>query len=578
MSRFSLTSLIGKLQLLLQRFPVTLLLIVGVAGLAFWETNSHDVKNISYCWWVFFIVGTIISLVTVLGTENIVNCLWQYGITVVSVLLWGLYCLFLPSEKNLHFDDYLQTSVIATVFSLAVFFISFLKKSQEIAFLAFSKELIIQGCIAGLFGFVLFAGLSLAAYSLDTLFGVRIESEVYENLAIICFILFSPAYFLANIPDKTAKYSEDISFYKTIKILGLYILYPILSVYTLILYVYLARIIIVWELPNGWVSTLVSALASGGLLVLLFLYPVYLKRENKAAVFLSHYFGLLLLPLLALMSVGIFRRISDYGLTINRCYILVLNIWFYAIFIYLFVTRSKHIKWIPISAAVIALLVSIGPWRISRVTQITLQNRIETHISQLDFLKDGKISLSASSAFFQNMDKKEKEKIREPLKYLADKYGMEVIQPFFEEDITKKSSYEIIRELNLLSPKGNSSWFSVNITDVYFQNTVDYKFFVFVEFIQGNKNIDVSFKDNYLHYKNKMDNRSFSIPLKESIQQLIKEDHNDYMSLPFSPENKAYTIQGEQYSFLITNIEGNLYPEKKDSIQINSIRGYLFYK
>jgi hypothetical protein len=577
MKRFSLTSLVGKLQLLFLRFPVTLLLIVCVAVLSFRVINIHSL-DIPYCWWIFFAVGAVISLVVVLGTEDLVNCLWQYGMSVVAVMLWGVYCMFLPPENDYYFDSRLQTGIITAVFSLAVFFVSFLRKNRETAFWSFSREIIVQAAIAGLFGLVLFGGLCLAVYSLDILFGVNVNNDVYVNLLVVCFILFSPVYFLSNIPDKNLKYEGDTSFHRAIKIFGLYIMSPILGVYTLILYVYLARIVVIWELPNGWVSFLVSALAVGGLLILLLLYPVYLRKEDRVAVFLSRYFGLLLMPLLALMTVGIFRRIGDYGLTINRCYVLLLNVWFYAIFIYLYFSRSRHIKWILISPAVILLLVSVGPWRVSRITQIALQNRLETCFSQLDFAKDGKISLYSSSDFFKNLDKEEKEKIGGPLRYLAETYGLKSVQQFFVEDISKKSGYEIINALNLRLRERDYVWFSVRITDVYFQNIDGYKSFAAVAFEGNSGDTGVSFQNNCLHYKSKVDDRNFSIPLEESLSQLIRDEDRRHLSLPFSPENKAYTVRGEQYSFLITNVDGYLYSKTTDSLNINSIRGYLFYK
>jgi hypothetical protein len=577
MKRISFTSLVGKLQIMALRFPVTLLLLAGVAGSMFWLINDHD-ADIPYRWWIFCIVGTVISLTAALGTENTGNRLLQCGVPAVSVLLWGLYCMLLPPDKGFHTDEYLQAGIAGAVFSAAVFFISFLKKDQDTAFWAFSKEIILQGCTAFIFGCIFYAGLSLAVYSLDILFGINIKNKVYENLAVICYVLFLPVYFLANIPDKTAKYSEEISFYKIFRILGLYILTPVLGIYTLILYAYLARIIIVWELPNGWVSTLVSTLAVGGLLLLVILYPAYRKKENRVAVLLSRYLGLLLLPLLALMTVGIFRRIGDYGLTINRCYVLVLNVWFYAIFIYLSVTRSKHIKWILISPAVILLLVSFGPWRITQITRIDLQNRLKTHLSQLDFLKNSKISLSASPAFFLNVDDKEKEKIGETMGYLANTYGMEVLQPFFEEDVSNKSWYETVNGLNLsLKPFSSSSLFSsVQVTSICFQNTADYTSFVPVKFNKWEKDPDVSFQNDSLYYKNTADKRSFSIPIKETA--LLLQGGQEKISLPFSPENKACVVQEDNYLLLISRISGRLYPEKGDSVQIDSFEGYLFYK
>jgi hypothetical protein len=580
MKHFTITSFIAKLRRLAERFPVTLLLVAGLFGLALWTINAPK-ANISYQWWVFLITAPFLSLATALGVENVCRRRWQYAITLAPVALWGIHCSFLPPEHWLRLDDCLLTGACGVVFLLAVFFISFLKGDRDAAFWTFSKAIVFQAFTACLFGGILSAGLSLAVFSLDGLFGTGVKDEVFANILAVCMLVFSPVYFLANIPGRAAKYSNEMSFHKTLKILGLYILTPILAIYTVILYAYLAKIVAAWELPNGWVSVLVSILAGGGLLVILILYPVYVKKENKVAVFLSRRFGLLLLPLLALMTVGIFRRIGDYGLTINRCYVLLLNVWFYAIFIYLFITRSRHIRWIPVSVAVLLLLSSAGPWRFSRITRIALQSRLEASLSSLDFLKNGKISLSESPAFFKNIDPEEKEKIFETLEYLADTYGEETVQPYFEDDITDKSGYGLIRELDLTPPESYAQGFSVDITGVYFRHTADYRYFLSVAFNRREDSGSVSIQNDRLLIETGADNRTFSIPLKETTINMAKaaESQTTYtFSLPFSPENKGLAIRGQQYLFLIARLRGEIYPEQNDSIQINSLQGYLFYK
>ncbi len=70
---------------------------------------------------------------------------------------------------------------------------------------------------------------------------------------------------------------------------------------------------------------------------------------------------MIVVPLLVLMTVGIARRISDYGFTVNRAYILLLNLWFYGVYIYLFAVRGRHVKWILISAVVVAFVSRVAP-------------------------------------------------------------------------------------------------------------------------------------------------------------------------------------------------------------------------
>jgi hypothetical protein len=373
MKTFSLISVLNSLQVVVKRFPIALLLLFGVAVLSWLEFN-HQISGgyyVPFNLWVFCVGGTLVGITAALGVEHFALREWKkYLLTLVCVLLWGVYCLFLPYEDGqVHFDLGLQIFILGAVFVASAFFISFLKKNQDAAFWGFSRSAVMRLCEAVLFGGIIYVGLIVALGAIKTLFDVPVSEKCYVVLAIFCGELFAPIYFLATIPSKTEKFQADLSFPKVLKTLGLHILLPILGIYILILYAYLIKIIALWELPNGWVSILVSILAIGGLLVILILYPVWLTKENRVVNLFTRYFGLLILPLLVLMSVGIFRRIADYGITINRCYILLLNLWFYGIFIYLFLTKSLHIRWIAISPTVILLLASIGPWRVSNIVK-----------------------------------------------------------------------------------------------------------------------------------------------------------------------------------------------------------------
>ena len=75
-----------------------------------------------------------------------------------------------------------------------------------------------------------------------------------------------------------------------------------------------------------------------------------------------------ILPLLVLMTIGIARRLNDYGITLNRLYLLTLNIWFYIVCIGLFILRAQRIQWIAVSFAGIFLLTSVLPVNYARLT------------------------------------------------------------------------------------------------------------------------------------------------------------------------------------------------------------------
>lgn len=98
------------------------------------------------------------------------------------------------------------------------------------------------------------------------------------------------------------------------------ILSPALIIYTAILYGYIIRILIRWELPNGGVAYMVTAFIAIALLCCMCL-PLLSKRHFD---WFYKAFPAIAIPPLALLWVGIFRRTGEYGLTEARFYLILL--------------------------------------------------------------------------------------------------------------------------------------------------------------------------------------------------------------------------------------------------------------
>lgn len=577
MKKISLKTWIHKIQLVALRFPFTLIIIFGLAYYILLKINHPDAE-IQQRIWVVLGLGIAVTVTVTLFAEEFKNRYRRIGLNILALVLLSGYVNSLP--ENLLPSDYYQLIIIGLVFILSAFVVSFLKKNNDIPFWEFSKTVILQLFISFIFAQVLMSGLSLAILSLQELFNVNIKSEVYGNLAVFCYAIFAPIYFLANVPDETEKRKTEYNFNKFIKILGLYILLPILAIYSLILYVYLAQIIIKWELPNGWVSTLTSILAIGGFVCMQILYPLRLEKENKIADLLSRYFPLLLLPLLVLMSVGIFRRLDDYGLTINRSYVLILNVWLYGISIYLFISKAKHLKWIVISFAIIAFLSSVGPWSVFAITKNSLLSNLELSLEKAELSKNGIVKIPIKKEI--KVDTILQVKIVENIRYLSENYGNESFQKYFSKNIKGKSSSDIFKILNL------NENINKNKIDEYISaywgfksmklDVENYKTFVKVIISDNNDSVymdnDISIKydsiNQLLLVKNK--DRNLSISLKDKVQSIRNKTSNNN-NKEFSADE--LTIKTETYKLLIISLNGR-YENNKD-LKINNLEAYLFY-
>jgi hypothetical protein len=350
-----------------RRFPLAVVCIAVTAVLALLVVHDHEVN---YRWWPSLWFALVSSVAVTLATEERWSRIRTVLATVGIAALWGVRCLFFPADyDDMTTAQWVELGVVCGAAFFAIFIAAYLRRDSDTdaRWWNFSLRTVFRLILGWLFSGILFGGLMLAVFAVSELFDVDPPEELVGWIAVACGVVFAPLYVLAGVPRGDVKRYDELHPEPLLKVLALYILGTIMAVYALILYVYLAKIVITWELPNGWVSWLVTILGAGGLAMTLLLYPHRMRSENRVVEFLSRRTGVIIAPLLMLMTIGIARRIGDYGWTPNRAYILLLNLWFYAIYAWLFVVRGRRVKWILISAVIVALISSVGPWSLARI-------------------------------------------------------------------------------------------------------------------------------------------------------------------------------------------------------------------
>jgi hypothetical protein len=584
MKKISVQSLLQKLHLVVARFPFTLFFVIGLAVEFFLKINNKDLlipdRN-----WAFFTVGIPLTVALTLFLEEFKKVILTIIINLLAIVLLLIYCFSMPDKFST--ADISQLGVLGIVFILSAFVVSFFRKGTDISFWEFSKTAIIQMIITFVFSQVLMLGLSLAILSLKELFKVDIDPKVYGNLAVVCYVLFAPVYFLANVPAGNEKHKQEFSFDKFLKVLGLYILLPILAIYTLILYVYLIQIVVKWELPEGWVSWLVSILALGGFLCMMILYPLRLQPENKIVGFLSKYFPVMLLPLLVLMTIGIFRRFDDYGLTINRAYVFLLNFWLYGISIYLFITKSAHLKWIVISFVVIAFVSSVGPWSVYNVTRRNMLNEIGQLLSETHLLKNGKAVDNSDSKIHVNDTLGTK--LATKVEYVCMTFGSRAMQRFYKEPLGTKTAWEMEKMLgiNEIVPKfkngENVNYFNAHIpNESHTADISDFETYVKIsktdekEEIYKTNELNVSYKNNTIIVKKPgSDAKTVTIPLADKLNYIIQKKY-ERNNQENAFESSELTLEAENYKLIINHLVG--FQKSNKSITVTDLQAELFIK
>ena len=377
----SLRNTTEKLTALFKRFPVASILIVTLTAYIIlliqngWDTFSE--RNVTF---LFSVLPTsaLLTLSFHLFNEEYPRKGVSYIVEALLLIGWVAYCRYITADNlNIDINEVLfLVSVICII--LSIFTLSFIRRKNDLPVWNFAIRVLFGAAISFIIGLILSGGVSLLFLSLDKLFGLEISDKVYTTGLTVCLVLITPILFLLQIPGGEKKQDDAVptlsKFYRGV-IQNLFI--PLLICYFVTLYVYALNIIIRWELPNGWVSSLVTTLMAGMLVLIFLLYPQqYQAQLKRAERFALHIAPLLTLPVLVLMSIGIFRRISDYGITVPRLYLLLFNIWCYLACIILLMKRSRNIWWLPVSFGIMAFVASIGPWSFANLTKNQLRKEV----------------------------------------------------------------------------------------------------------------------------------------------------------------------------------------------------------
>ena len=317
-----------------------------------------------------FILGIPLALAARLYRESRGGPAWIQALPPVIIGL--VYLLFrrLPTQGMLFLF-----AQLGLVFHLAVSF-ALVWADDEERFWQMNRVLFLRFIATGVFSNTIFAGVALCLGSLKLLFKWEIPGEIYLDLWYFCVFIFNTLFFCAGVPTKDSLPRLQGDYPRLLKIFCQYVLVPLLAVYGVILYAYLARVIVHWEIPKGQAAALISGFSIAGMLTNLLLHPLAEKPENRwMRIFGTGFYGGLP-PLLGLMAVALYQRIAPYALTENRYILCLLCLWLFGVAVFFLASRSRRIKVVPVSLACLALLTAFGPLGVRAVAERSQLKRL----------------------------------------------------------------------------------------------------------------------------------------------------------------------------------------------------------
>lgn len=243
-------------------------------------------------------------------------------------------------------------------------------------FWQFNKHLLLRTATGLFYSLVLFLGIIAAFAALDALFDFSINEKRYMQTFVIMLVIYNTFFVLGGIRKDLPSYNKEEDYPFSLKVFTQYVLIPLMGLYLAILYAYTAKILILWSLPKGWVSNLVLCFSIAGILAFLLVYPIRDRMDNKWVKTFSRAFYIALLPLIILLHISIWTRVSAYGITPERYTIGVLSVWLTGITLYFILSKKDNIIAIPYTLALLFIFSCFGPWGFEAVSRDSQRKRL----------------------------------------------------------------------------------------------------------------------------------------------------------------------------------------------------------
>lgn len=340
----------------------------------------------------------------------------RLALGVIAVVLAGLYYLTIPDSLN----DYFVMRFMAL---FAMLFIGFLVVPyfyERRGLAQYILYLYGRFFLTALYAGVIFGGISMMIFTIESLFSMSFNDEIYLDLFVVLAGVFGVTFFLGSLPE----IDEDIgisNYSKIFKTLFLYIILPIVSLYTVILYAYFVKILIEFELPQGLIGNLVLWYAIVSVLALFFVRD--LKEEVPwLQKFMDLYIPFMIVPLIMLyIAIGI--RIDGFGITIPRYFVVSLAI--FSTFALAIMRFKKSDTSVPVILMLIAFIgVSFFGVFSGYSMTLTDQNaRLETMFIEYG-LKNEEGEFTANS----DLDETKKNEVSNQIRFLMRNYETKQIE------------------------------------------------------------------------------------------------------------------------------------------------------
>jgi len=430
-----------------ERFPLTILCGIIVFLLSVYVIENSDMKNhnlLSEIHKMLTLIGLSLPLTAALElirekylsdkNKCIIRVL-NVVITVIFIIFYRFYYLNGKDKAGIlilnNIEKLIATGIIFFLLFLLVPIIG--KKDEEEKYF---QSVVVDKTVTILYSMVLFLGLTAVFLTVDGLSLIKLKEQIYIEIWLFVVFVFAMIFFASKL-KKVDENLEEYEIHKIFRFLIYFIVIPLITIYTGILYIYFGKMLITKSWPQGLVSHLILWYTIFSLFIMIMVTPM--REKDLVAKIFKNYFPFISVPLLILSIVSISKRISQYGVTELRYFIVLLGIWL--IFCMVSSIFKARLSVILISLIAVVYISVFSPINNRRITIMSQNKRLERILIKYGLLKDGKLVKNSG------LNENQKYEITDVLNYILGirdrKDGVGNLYPFGKED---RKPYKKIEE------------------------------------------------------------------------------------------------------------------------------------
>jgi len=396
-----------------ERFPITIILafLHFITGIYIAEVRSFQSDE--------FIEVNLLLFGSIFITAMFEMLYEKYFYKKNRWLVRGIYSVITFAVSIIVFVEYLRTNDYYNIYyftlipiSIVLFLLIPILKKKE------NKEKYLQSVfsnfvITGIFVAVLWIGIEIILTTVNYLF-FNSGDSLFFRLTTYSFWFITEVFGVSLFLSLLKKPDDNLENYEFPFIFNLlikFVIIPLIIIYTGVLYIYMAKVLISMHLPKGLISHLVLWYTAFSLIIIILITP--LTKNDKFLGNFKKYFPYFSIPLIFASLFAIFQRIYQYGITENRYYVLLLIFWL--LFCMILYIRKMNITGIFISLITCLVISVYTPLSAKNVSNFSQSQRLKRMLVKYGALKDGKIS-----KITQKLNNSEGSQIYTTLQYISD--------------------------------------------------------------------------------------------------------------------------------------------------------------